>query len=44
MISKINDAVSYIRSMCNNQPVVGIVLGSGLGSFTDEIKIEKEIS
>ncbi|MEO6668784.1 MAG: purine-nucleoside phosphorylase [Ferruginibacter sp.] len=43
MISKINDAVSFIRSQYDAQPEVGIVLGSGLGSFTGEIKIDKEI-
>ncbi len=43
MISKINDAVAFIRSVYSETPVVGIVLGSGLGSFTGEIKIEKEI-
>ncbi len=44
MISKINDAVSFIQSKYSETPVVGIVLGSGLGSFTNEIKVEKEIS
>jgi purine-nucleoside phosphorylase len=44
MISKINEAVSFIQSKYNGQPQVGIVLGSGLGSFTSEIKIEKEIA
>ena len=43
MISKINDAVAFIKSKYSVQPEVGIVLGSGLGSFTGEIKIEKEI-
>lgn len=43
MISKINDAVTFIKSLYKEQPVVGIVLGSGLGSFTDEISIELEI-
>lgn len=43
MISKINDAVSFIKSKYSARPQVGIVLGSGLGSFTGEIKIEKEI-
>lgn len=43
MISKINDAVSFIKSKYAEQPVVGIVLGSGLGSFTKEIKVELEI-
>ena len=43
MISKIDDAVSFIRSMYSTVPEFGIVLGSGLGSFTSEINIEKEI-
>ena len=44
MIEKINDAVNFIRSQYKEQPVVGVVLGSGLGSFTSEIRIEKEIA
>ncbi|MBU3713926.1 MAG: purine-nucleoside phosphorylase, partial [Ferruginibacter sp.] len=43
MIQKINDAVAYIRTQYPETPLVGIVLGSGLGSFTNEIKIEKAI-
>jgi purine-nucleoside phosphorylase len=43
MISKVNEAVAFIQSKYATKPLVGIVLGSGLGSFTTEIKIEKEI-
>jgi purine-nucleoside phosphorylase len=43
MMGKINEAVEFIKSSYDLQPEVGIVLGSGLGSFTDEISIEKEI-
>ncbi|MCW3093320.1 MAG: purine-nucleoside phosphorylase [Ferruginibacter sp.] len=43
MITKINEAVEYIRRVYSNTPKVGIVLGSGLGSFTAEMTIEKEI-
>jgi purine-nucleoside phosphorylase len=43
ILQKIETAVSYIKSHYKETPVVGIVLGSGLGSFTSEIKIEKEI-
>jgi len=43
MISKINEAVAYIQGIYNQKPLVGIVLGSGLGNFSSEIKIEKEI-
>lgn len=43
MLSKINEAVAYIKSQYNGRPSAGIVLGSGLGSFTGEINTEKEI-
>lgn len=43
MVTKINEAVEYIRSIYNTPSSVGIVLGSGLGSFTAEMKIEKQI-
>jgi len=44
MIEKINETVSFIKSKYPHQPAVGIILGSGLGSFVDEIKVEMEIS
>lgn len=44
MLKKINEAVDFIKSKYKTKPVVGIVLGSGLGSFTGEIKIEFEIA
>jgi len=43
MMMKINEATEFIKKIYSRQPSVGIVLGSGLGSFTKEIKIEKEI-
>ena len=43
-MKQIKKAVEYIQSVYDEQPKVGIVLGSGLGSFTKEIKIEKEIA
>jgi purine-nucleoside phosphorylase len=43
MITKINEAVAYIQRVYKVAPSVGIVLGSGLGSFTAEIDIEIEI-
>jgi purine-nucleoside phosphorylase len=43
MLSKINEAVTYITNLYATKPQVGIVLGSGLGSFTGEISVEKEI-
>lgn len=44
MLNKINEAVDFIKSKYPSQPSVGIVLGSGLGSFTNEIDIEFEIA
>ena len=43
MMTKINEAVAFIKNRYDQQPSVGIVLGSGLGNFTKEIEIEKEI-
>lgn len=43
MMNKIQEAVSYIQKLYAIKPQAGIVLGSGLGSFTGEISVEKEI-
>ena len=43
MMKKIDEAVAFIQNLYNIKPVIGIVLGSGLGSFTAEMNIEKEI-
>lgn len=43
MQKEINEAVNFIQSKCSIVPSVGIVLGSGLGSFTSEIEAECEI-
>lgn len=43
MIAKINEAVSYIQQLHPVKPAVGIVLGSGLGSFTREMEVTHEI-
>jgi len=44
MLKEINEAVHFIKSKYKETPTVGIVLGSGLGSFTNEIESEFEIS
>lgn len=43
MLKQIYEAVEFIKTKYSTKPVVGIVLGSGLGSFADEIDIEFEI-
>ena len=44
MMTKIAEATAYIKNIIGDEPQAGIVLGSGLGSFIDEIKVEKEIA
>ena len=43
-MTKIAEATAYIKNIIGGEPQAGIVLGSGLGSFIDEIKVEKEIA
>jgi purine-nucleoside phosphorylase len=44
IIQELNETVAYIRSVHpGDTPKVGIVLGSGLGNLSREIKVEKEI-
>lgn len=43
MINKINEAVGFLKSKIKITPEAGIVLGSGLGSFTSEMDVETEI-
>jgi purine-nucleoside phosphorylase len=44
MLEKMNEAVAFIKNKYNKKPDVGIVLGSGLSSFTKEINIAQEIN
>ncbi|MES1220031.1 MAG: purine-nucleoside phosphorylase [Bacteroidota bacterium] len=44
VMEQINESVDFIRKQYSQQPEVGIVLGSGLGDFSKELVIEKEIS
>lgn len=40
---ELSEAKSYIRSQCPTKPMVGIILGSGMGSFAESIQKECEI-
>ncbi len=42
-LDKIREAVDYIKSKVSSEIKVGVVLGSGLGSFTDQIVVDQEI-
>lgn len=43
MLNEINEAIQFIQSKYATKPLAGIVLGSGLGSFANEIEVECEI-
>jgi purine-nucleoside phosphorylase len=40
MWEKVQETVSYIKERIHFTPEYGVILGSGLGSFTDEMKVE----
>ncbi|MBI1342548.1 MAG: purine-nucleoside phosphorylase [Terrimonas sp.] len=44
MLLKLEEAVQFLQAKGISRPGVGVVLGSGLGSFVNEIDIEQEIS
>jgi purine-nucleoside phosphorylase len=43
VMKQLNEAVKFLKKQYRHTPQAGIVLGSGLGKFTEEIEIEKEI-
>jgi len=43
-MKKLNETLSFLKAAYSPAPQVGIVLGSGLGNFSDEVEVEKEIS
>ncbi|KIA85187.1 purine-nucleoside phosphorylase [Flavobacterium sp. AED] len=40
MWEQVQETVSFIKERINFAPEYGVILGSGLGSFTDEMKVE----
>jgi len=44
MINKINETVDYLETIITNKPEIGIILGTGLGSLVNHIKISNTIS
>lgn len=43
ILERINATVKFIKSVVNFTPEIGIVLGSGLGNFSNEIEVIKEL-
>lgn len=44
VLDKLRESVTYIRNKSSLKPKIGIILGSGLGSFVNEVKVEAKIS
>lgn len=44
VLEKLRESVSYIRGKSSIKPKIGIILGSGLGAFVNEVKVEAKIS
>lgn len=44
ILKQIDETVGFLRKQYAATPQVGIVLGSGLGSFVDEITVEHEVA
>src|SRR5258705_6602979 len=43
-MEKFDEALSYLKRVYPGTPEIGIVLGSGLGNFIDDVEIEQEVS
>lgn len=43
LIQQLSETTAYIRSKYSEQPIIGVVLGSGLGNFTSGMQVECEI-
>jgi len=44
VLKQFNETVKFLKKQYKHTPQVGIVLGSGLGNFINEINIEKEVA
>jgi purine-nucleoside phosphorylase len=44
LMKELKEAAKYLKKQYSHTPQVGIVLGSGLGNFIEEIEVEAEVS
>ena len=44
LTEQLNETAAYIKTKYNKQPAIGVVFGSGLGNFIEEIEIDAEIN
>jgi len=43
MVKKLIETANFIRERITNQPLIGIITGTGLGNLTDVMEIDKKI-
>lgn len=43
LLQQLNETAAFLKVQYPHKPTVGVVLGSGLGNFADEIEVEKEV-
>lgn len=43
MVTKVNEAANFIRDRIHNQPLIGMITGTGLGDLTSIMGIDKQI-
>lgn len=44
VLDNLTEAVGYIRGQTNLKPQIGLILGSGLGAFVDQVQVSCKIS
>lgn len=44
ILRQLEETVDFLNTQYSGKPTVGIVLGSGLGNFIDEMEVEKEVA
>ena len=44
LLRQLEETTKFLQQQHAHEPTVGIVLGSGLGNFIDEIEVEKEVA
>jgi purine-nucleoside phosphorylase len=42
-LAQLHETIAFIRKNYSVRPTIGVILGSGLGNFTKEMEVEKEI-
>ncbi|RYF88644.1 MAG: purine-nucleoside phosphorylase, partial [Chitinophagaceae bacterium] len=44
LLKQLQETVQFLQAQFAEKPTIGIVLGSGLGNFVEEIEVEKEVA